>query len=93
MKHWLINTVSGSFITHIEIEETELDSKDKRMLADVWADLDLHETLHGVRGKLGLVGNTLRARWKYREFSEISMLQALWIQVKGFLFDKHPSLE
>lgn len=76
-----------------EIEETELDSKDKRMLADVWADLDLHETLHGVRGKLGLVGNTLRARWKYREFSEISMLQALWIQVKGFLFDKHPSLE
>jgi hypothetical protein len=73
--------------------EEELTTLDKRMLDDVWAELDLHETLHGVKGKLALAGNTLRASWKYHYFSEISMPHALWIQVKGFLFDKHPTLD
>lgn len=76
-----------------EIKDIELDKQDKLMLEDVWAELDLHDTLHGIKGKLGLVGNTLRARWKYQYFAEISMFQALWIQVKGFLFYKHPKLE
>ncbi len=76
-----------------EITEDELNSKDKMMLADVWAPLDLHETLHGLKGKLALAGNTWRARWKYRNFAEISMPHALWIQVKGFLFMKNPTLE
>ena len=62
------------------------------MLNDIWAPLDLHETLHGVKGKLGLAGNTWRARWKYRYFSPISMPLALWIQTTGFLFDKNPKL-
>lgn len=73
--------------------EEDLTKLDKRMLDDVWAELDLHETLHGVKGKLALAGNTWRARWKYHYFSEISMPHALWIQVKGFLFDKHPTLD
>lgn len=76
-----------------ELTEGDLTEKDRMMLADVWAPLDFHETLHGVKGKLALVGNTLRARWKYRNFAEISMLRALWIQVTGFLFIKHPTLE
>lgn len=75
------------------ISEYDLTMNDKRMLADVWAPLDLHETVRGVRGKLCLVGNTLRACWKYRYFAEISMIRALWMQVYGFLFDKHPSLD
>lgn len=75
-----------------EIEESELTKKDKLMLNDVWAELDLHETLHGVKGKLGLVGNTWRAGWKYHYFGDISMIHALWIQVKGFLFIKSPKL-
>jgi hypothetical protein len=62
------------------------------MLEDVWAELDLHDTVKGIKGKLALVGNTWRARWKYHYFSEISMLHALWIQVKGFLFIKEPKL-
>lgn len=75
------------------VAESELTEKEKRMLEDIWAPLDLHETLVGVKGKLGLVGNTLRARWKYRDFAEISMLRALWIQAFGVLFDKHPTLD
>ena len=75
-----------------EVGEDQLTILDKKMLEDVWAELDLHETLHGVKGKLALVGNTWRARWKYHYFSEISMPHALWIQIKGFLFDKHPTL-
>lgn len=76
-----------------ELAETELTKRDKLMLEDVWAPLDLHETLHGVKGKLGLVGNTLRAWWKYHYFAEISMPRALWIQVYAFLFDKNPTLD
>lgn len=62
------------------------------MLEDVWAPLDVHDTLHGVKGKLGLVGNTLRAWWKYNYFTPISMPHALWIQAYGVLFDKNPKL-
>ena len=58
----------------------------------VWAGLDLHESVKGVAGKLRLVGNTLRAGWKYREFSEVSMGKALWIQVRGFLMERNPEL-
>lgn len=75
-----------------ELQESELTKNDKRMLEDVWAELDLHDTVKGVKGKLALAGNTWRARWKYKYFSEDSMLKALWIQVKGFLFEKNPQL-
>ena len=66
---------------------------DKRMLEDIWAPLDLHETLYGVKGKLALAGNTWRARWKYKYFAEINWLHALWIQACGVLFDKQPRLD
>lgn len=75
-----------------EIAENALSKPERKMLADIWAPLALHKTLHGVKGKLGLVGNTLRARWKYHYFSPISMPHALWIQTTGFLFDKNPTL-
>lgn len=76
-----------------DISEDSLTQADKMMLADIWAPLDLHETLHGVKGKIALAGNTWRARWKYKYFAEINWLQALWIQVWGVLFDKHPTLD
>ncbi len=76
-----------------ELNEEDLSGKEKQMLADLWAPLDLHEEYHGIKGKLNLVGNTIRARWKYRNFAEISWLTALWIQVKGYLFIKHPTLD
>lgn len=75
-----------------DLTETNLTKIDKRMLSDIWAPLDLHETVYGIKGKLSMVGNTWRARWKYHYFAEISMIHALWIQVKGFLFIKHPKI-
>lgn len=76
-----------------ELVEEDLTKDDKKMLADVWAPLDLHETLHGVKGKLALAGNTWRARWKYSYFTDMNWMKALWIQTKGFLFNKNPSLK
>lgn len=76
-----------------EVQEfNSLSVQDKRMLEDIWAPLDLHESVRGFKGKLALVGNTWRARWKYHDFSPISMQHALWIQTKGYLFDKEPKL-
>lgn len=74
------------------LPEDGLNKHEKRMLYDVWAPLDLHESDQGLKGKLALAGNTWRARWKYRYFSEISMIRALWIQTKGVVFIKHPTL-
>lgn len=73
-------------------EFSSLSVQDKRMLADIWAPLDLHETTEGVKGKKALAGNTWRARWKYRLFTDMNWIQALWIQAKGVLFIKKPIL-
>jgi hypothetical protein len=82
----------GKYLVGEVKEFNSLSVQDRRMLADVWNELDLHETVRGVRGKLALAGNTWRARWKYSHFTDMSMIHALWIQVKGFLFMKNPKL-
>lgn len=75
-----------------EIDEAVLSELDKRMLKDVWSELTLPKSGSGLRNKLSIARNTLQARWKYRFFAEISMLQALSIQIKGFFFIKNPIL-
>ena len=82
----------GQYLVGEFKEPNGLSVQDKRMLEDVWAPLDVHETVRGVKGKLALAGNTWRARWKYRYFTEMSWVTALWIQVRGFLFEKNPTL-
>lgn len=75
-----------------ERDYSSLTVHEKRMMDSVWAGLDLHEDVRGFWGKLKLAGNTLRAAWKYRAFSPISMVKALWIQTKGVLFEKNPTI-
>lgn len=75
-----------------DIEEGDLKNNDKRMLEDVWSDLHLTETYYGLKAKVSFALNTIRSWWKYHYFAEISMPHALWIQVRGFLFMKHPTL-
>ena len=75
-----------------QIRAEGFELRDSLMLKDIWAELDVHDTVKGIKGKFALVGNTLRARCKYKYFSEDSMLKALWIQVKGVLFEKNPKL-
>ena len=81
----------GEYIMGDRLSES-LTFPEQRMMKSVWEGLDLHDTVKGAKGKANLVGNTLRAHWKYRLFSPISMPHALWIQIKGFLFIKHPTL-
>ena len=71
---------------------SSLSTTERRMMDSVWVGLDLHENVRGFVGKLRLVGNTLRAGWKYREFAPITMMKALWIQTKGVLFEKNPTI-
>lgn len=75
-----------------EITFDVLELSDKLMLNDIWAPLDVHETVRGLRGKLALAGNTWRARWKYRHFTDMTWLRALWIQAKGVMFENNPSI-
>ncbi len=81
----------GEYVLGVR-EYASLTGPEQRMMDSVWAGLDLHESVRGFAGKLRLAGNTLRAGWKYREFSPISMTKGLWIQVKGFLFERRPKL-
>ena len=69
-----------------------LQLNDRRMLSDVWAPLDLHESLHGLKAKLQLAGNYWRARWKYRLFTDMTWLRALLEWVLGAVFDRQPRL-
>ena len=86
------NTYNSTLSTDSKL--STLNSKLKSlMLNDIWAPLDLHESVRGFKGKLALVGNTWCARWKYRYFTNISWFTALWIQVKGFVFEKNPKLD
>lgn len=70
-----------------------LTSADRRMLADVWAPLDLHESLHGLKAKFQLAGNYWRARWKYKLFTDMTWLRALAEWVLGAVFERQPGLE
>lgn len=74
------------------IRDSSLTVQDRRMLEDVWAPLDMQEDMHSLKAKVDIAMATIRAWWKYRYFSPISMPHALWIQVKGFLFMKNPTL-
>lgn len=75
-----------------EIQDPSLTFQDRKMLADVWSEKKKHKSDSGFKGKMNLAANTWNARRKYRHFSPISMPRALWIQVKGYLFDKNPKL-
>ncbi|MBR4408717.1 MAG: nucleotidyltransferase family protein [Bacteroidales bacterium] len=70
----------------------DLTPIDRRFLADVWKGPSFDHDKKGLRARIFLAGNTLRAAWKYRQYSNISMVHALWIQVKGFFFMRRPEI-
>lgn len=82
----------GQLLVGMMVED-ELTKVERQMLADIWAPLDVHpEGVIGWKGKLALAGNTWRARWKYRYFTDTNWINALWIQTRGVLFEKQPQL-
>ena len=82
----------GKFLFGVQGHET-LEIRDRRMLDDIWAPLDLHESLHGVKAKFQLAGNYWRARWKYKYFTEMTWIRALMEWVLGAVFDRNPKLD
>ena len=64
-----------------------------KMMEDIWAPLDLHESLQGVKAKFQLAGNYWRARWKYKCFTEMTWVRALMEWVLGAVFDRYPTLD
>ena len=81
----------GFYLTGEGQEPEGLSVQDKRMLGDVWASLDIHD-FHGVKGKMALAGNSIRAAWKYRYFTPDLMIVDLFNRVKGFIFERHPKI-
>ena len=75
-----------------ELTADGLTPAERRMLADVWGPLDVHESLHGLKAKLQLAGNYWRARWKYRLFTDMTWLRALAEWVLGAVFERQPRL-
>lgn len=76
-----------------EMEESELSKRDKYMIDNIWAGAKRVESFHGIKAKFSFAFNTILSWRKYHYFAGISMFHALWIQVKGFLFIKNPTLE
>lgn len=76
-----------------ELSVEDLNLRDKCMLEDIWAPLDLHESLQGVKAKFQLAGNYWRARWKYKYFTEMTWVRALMEWVTGAVFDRNPKLD
>ena len=75
-----------------ELSIERLEFRDKRMMEDIWAPLDLHESLQGVKAKFQLAGNYWRARWKYKYFTDMTWMRALMEWVLGAVFDRNPKL-
>ena len=75
-----------------ELTADGLTPADRRMLSDVWAPLDVHESLHGLKAKLQLAGNYWRARWKYKLFTDMTWIRALSEWVLGAVFERPPRL-
>jgi hypothetical protein len=85
-----INAVGDYVLGSRALED--LPPIDRRFLDDVWNGPALHHGKKGLRARISLVGNIVRAAWKYRAYSNISMIQAIWISVKGFLFIRRPEI-
>lgn len=75
-----------------DITADDLQPEDRMMQADIWAPLDLHEQLEGVKAKFQLAGNFWRARWKYKYFTNTNWVRALMEWVLGAAFVRHPNL-
>ena len=85
-----INTV-GDYVLGLRAFD-DLIPIDRRFLDDVWNGPVLHQGKKGLRARISLVGNIVRSAWKYRAYSNISMIQAIWISVKGFFFMRRPEI-
>ena len=74
-------------------DEGILNKKDRMLLNDIFSDhISTSSQAFSLAGRLVLIKEALKAGWKYRMFSDVSMLQWLWQSGVGYFFDKKPKL-
>lgn len=66
-----------------------MDEPEQKMLNDI---LSIGERAGKHKGRWGLAWGILRSSWKFRLFSDESSLLCLWQFVRGYFFDRTPSL-
>lgn len=67
-----------------------MDEPEQRMLNDI---LTIGERAGKRDGRLTIVWSILRSSWKFRLFSDESSLRCLWQFVRGYFFDRTPTLD
>ena len=82
----------GEFVLG-EREEEMLSAIDRRLLESIWDGerMEIDKSKFWT-SRLTLIRKTLQSGWKYRAFSNITMIEAILIQVWGFLFERNPQL-
>ena len=82
----------GEFVLG-ERDESAMNDVDKKLLDSIWDGerMEIDKSKFWA-SRLTLIRKTLRSGWKYRAFSNISMIEAIMIQVWGFLFERKPRL-
>lgn len=75
-----------------ERKYSDLSGPEQRMMDSVWDGLDLTNSKKGLRRRMDIVRNTLRAQWKYRYFSPVSMPVSLCTRTFGYFFMRQPVL-
>ena len=74
-------------------DEGILNKKDRMLLNDIFSDhISTSSQAFSLAGRWVLIKEALKAGWKYRMFSDVSMLKWLWQSGVGYFFDKKPKL-
>ena len=75
------------------LPSTDLQLQDERLLEDMFQMGDReHIAGHIWQERLAIVKKTLTSGWKYKAFTDRTVLGDLWVLITGFLFDRKPSL-
>ena len=67
-----------------------MDEPEQRMLNDI---LTIGKRAGKRDGRLSIAWSILRSSWKFRLFSDESSLRCLWQFVRGYFFDRTPTLD
>lgn len=74
-------------------DENVLNKNDRMLLNDIFSDhISTSSQAFSLAGRWVLIKEALKVGWKYRIFSEVSMLKWLWQSCVGYFFDKKPKL-
>ncbi len=77
-------------IDGLDLAAERTDEPEQRMLNDI---MTIGERAGKRDGRLSIARSILRSSWKFRLFSDESSLRCLWQFVRGYFFDRTPTLD